>query len=306
MKRVFVLAISIILLLAMALPAIAAGAFPEVISLPLEFQPEGIALGTGHTFYAGSLADGAIWAGDLRSGETEELVPGESGRISVGMAFDDRSNFLFVAGGGNSVGRVYDTTSGSLLAEYPLTSNQPANFINDVIVTRQAAFFTNSFASVFYRVPLGSAGELPDPGDVTAISLSGEWVQSGGFNANGIVATPDGKTLMIVNSSAGAVFLVDPQTGVATEVALSEPVPFGDGLVLMGKTLYVVQNQLNQIGVVSLSANLSSGTVVDQITDPNFAIPTTALAFGDSLYAVNAKFGTPPTGTPYEVVKVSR
>ena len=82
--------------------------------------------------------------------------------------------------------------------------------------------------------------------------------------------------------------------------------PSGDGLVLLGKTLYVVQNGLNQIGVISLSADLSTGTVGDPITNAMFDIPTTAAAFGDSLYAVNAKFGTPPAGTSYEVIKVSR
>ena len=82
--------------------------------------------------------------------------------------------------------------------------------------------------------------------------------------------------------------------------------PAGDGLVLVGKTLYVVQNQLNQIGVVSLSSDSTAGLVGDPITSPDFVVPTTAAAFGSSLYAVNAKFGTPPAGTDYEVVRVAR
>jgi hypothetical protein len=75
---------------------------------------------------------------------------------------------------------------------------------------------------------------------------------------------------------------------------------------LVGKTLYVVQNRINQIGVISLSTDLYAGIIIDQITNDNFDIPTTALAFGNSLYAVNAKFGTDSVGTPYEVVKVTR
>ena len=85
-----------------------------------------------------------------------------------------------------------------------------------------------------------------------------------------------------------------------------KPLPAGDGLVLSGKTLYVVQNFLNQIGVIELSPQMGSGVVGEPITDPNFNIPTTAAQFGSSLYAVNAKFGTPPEGTPYEVVRVDR
>jgi sugar lactone lactonase YvrE len=296
----------------MALPAAAKEAYPDVISLPTAFQPEGVAKGNGHTFYAGSLADGTILEGDLRTGDVQVLVPGEAGRISVGMNFDSRSGYLFVAGGLNGVGRVYDTVSGDLLAEY-FFSAPFTGFINDVIVTRQAAFFTNSFAPVLYRVPLGAAGKLLDPAQVTEIPLGGDWEQVPGpfvFNANGIEATPDGTILIVVSSVKEAVYLVDPDSGIATQIDLGgEAVPNGDGLVLLGKTLYVVQNRINQIGVISLSADLQSGSVGEAITNSNFAVPTTALAFGNSLYAVNAKFGTPPDEipeTPYEVVKVRR
>lgn len=313
MKRTFVVLGSLLLLFAFVLPAVAApgASFPEVIQLPSAFQAEGIAIGTEHTFYAGSLADGTIVLGDLRSGETQVLVPGEAGRLSVGMDFDPRSGYLFVAGGLNGVGRVYDTESGMLMGDYPMFSGGDfGDFINDVIVTREAAYFTNSFAPFIYRVPLGPAGELPDPADVEAIMLSGDWTQVPGFfvfNANGIEATPNGKTLIVVNSVAEAVYLVDPGTGVATQIDLGgETLPSGDGLVLLRKTLYVVQNSLNQIGVISLSPDMSAGTIGDPITHPLFDIPTTAAAFGDSLYAVNAKFGTDPVGTPYEAIKVSQ
>jgi sugar lactone lactonase YvrE len=309
MKRISVIVTSILILLALALPAAAKGAYPDVISLPTGFQPEGVAKGNGHTFYAGSLADGTILEGNLRTGEVQVLVPGETGRISVGMNFDARSGYLFVAGGLNGAGRVYDTVSKDLVAEY-FFSAPSTGFINDVIVTRQAAFFTNSFEPTLYRVPLGAGGELPDPAQVTEIPLGGDWEQVPGFfvfNANGIEATPDGSNLIVVSSVKEAVYLVNPDSGIATQIDLDgKTVPNGDGLFLLGKTLYVVQNRLNQIGVISLSADLQSGIVGEGITNPNFNVPTTALAFGNSLYAVNAKFGTPPAGTPYEVVKVSR
>jgi hypothetical protein len=68
-----------------------------------------------------------------------------------------------------------------------------------------------------------------------------------------------------------------------------------------------VQNQFNQIAVVQLSPDLTSGRIVDTITNSNFQVPTTIARFGNSLYAVNAKFGTPPTpDTEYEVVRVTR
>jgi len=58
---------------------------------------------------------------------------------------------------------------------------------------------------------------------------------------------------------------------------------------------------------VQLSPDLTSGEIVDTITSSNFRVPTTIARFGDSLYAVNARFGTPPTpDTEYEVVRVTR
>jgi streptogramin lyase len=297
------------LTLLLAAPAAAQAVFPPVIPLPDGFQPEGIAVGRGSTFYVGSIPTGAIYQGDLRTGEGDILVPGGEGRAAIGLDFDNRSGYLFVAGGPTGQAYVYDTATGALVAQYQLTT--PGNvFINDVIVTRQAAYFTNSFEPVFYRVPLGPAGRLPAESEVETIPLSGDFVQVAGFNANGITATPNGKYLIIVQSATGMLFRVDPDTGFAEQIELSgllDAVPAGDGILLQGRTLYVVQNQLNQIAVIELSPQFTSGEVVNIITDDDFRVPTTIARFGRYLYAVNARFGTPPTpDTEYEVVQVVR
>ena len=99
---------------------------------------------------------------------------------------------------------------------------------------------------------------------------------------------------------------MEPATGVARIIDVDVPVG-GDGLVLLGRTLYVNENNLNRIAVVELSADLSEGTVVEYLTSDAYDVPTTSARFGASLYAVNAKFGTPPTpATPYEIVRVDR
>ena len=49
---------------------------------------------------------------------------------------------------------------------------------------------------------------------------------------------------------------------------LLETADFDDGLLLDGHTLYVVQNRLNQIAVVHLDADGTSGTVCRVITAP--------------------------------------
>ena len=177
------------------------------------------------------------------------------------------------------------------------------------MITRDAAYFTNSFQPFIYRVPLDNNGNLPAVPTSDEIPLGGDYqFTPGAFNANGIAATPNGKTLIIVNSTEGALYNVDPTTGVATRIDLGTgAVPNGDGIMLQGKTLYVVQNALNQIAVVELGADLTSGFITETITDTDFRVPTTVARFGNSLYAVNARFGTPPTpATEYEVVRVSR
>lgn len=302
--------IPVFLLIALSVMMIAAvplKAFPNEIPLPNGFQPEGIAVGTGTTFYVGSIPTGAIYRGDLRTGEGDILVPAQEGRAAIGLKYDERTGLLFVAGGPTGYAYVYDGETGENVAEIQLTTG--ARFINDVVITRDAAYFTNSLQPVLYRVPLEDNGELPESPTVEEIPLSGDYVFTpNAFNANGIAASPNGKTLIIVNSVDGALYNVDPETGEATRIDLGgAAVPNGDGILLQGKTLYVVQNRLNQIAVVELNSDFTEGTIVDTITSSSFRVPTTIARFGNSLYAVNARFGTPPTpDTEYEVVRVSR
>jgi hypothetical protein len=128
----------------------------------------------------------------------------------------------------------------------------------------------------------------------------------GAFNANGIEALPNGKWLLVVNSTTGTLYRVEPDTGIATMIDLGgEVVTFGDGLLLDGFTLFVVRNRLNEIAVVKLDSNLLSGELVDAITHPAFRVPTTIADFGNAIYAVNARFDTTPTPeTEYEAVRV--
>jgi hypothetical protein len=59
--------------------------------------------------------------------------------------------------------------------------------------------------------------------------------------------------------------------------------------------------------VVELNPDLTAGTIVDTITSSSFDVPTTIARFGNALYAVNARFTTPPSpSTEYSVVQVTR
>ena len=297
-----------LLLIALSVAMIAAApvkAFPNVIELPNGFQPEGIAVGKGSTFYVGSIPTGAVYRGDLRTGAGDVLVPAQEGRAAIGLKYDERTGLLFVAGGPTGFAYIYNGETGENVDEIQLTTG-PA-FINDVVITRDAAYFTNSQQAVLYRVPLEESGDLPDPLTVEEIPLTGDYeFTPGAFNANGIAASPNGKTLVFVNSVDGLLYKVNPNRGLVRRIDLDgETVLNGDGILLQGKTLYVVQNRLNQIAVVRLNSDLDEGEIVDTITSSAFRVPTTIARFGNSLYAVNARFGTEPTPeTEYEVVRV--
>ncbi|HEU5279626.1 MAG TPA: hypothetical protein VFU26_12070 [Gaiellaceae bacterium] len=274
-------------------------AFPEVIQLPRGFQPEGLEIGKGTTFYVGSVANGAVYRGNLRTGAGAILVPGESGKSATGIELDNR-NRLWVAGAGTGKARVYNARNGALIREYTFASSD--TFINDVVVTRSAAFFTDSRRAVLYVVSIGSGGAL---GGFRTLPITGDFSLAGGFNLNGIDATRNGKTLIAVQSNTGKLFRIDPASGVAREIALGgDSVPNGDGILLAGKTLYVVQNQQNRVAVVRLAANLSSGTVLARLADSDFSVPTTIDDHGRRLYVVNARFGVAnPASAEFQVVQ---
>jgi sugar lactone lactonase YvrE len=288
------------------LPATAGAAtFPDTIRLPDGWQPEGIASGRGTSLYVGSIPTGAVWKGDARSGRGDVLVAGQAGRSAIGIKVD-RRNRLFVAGGATGQAFVYDARTGADLASYQLAPAGAATFVNDVVVTRKGAFFTDSLNQQLYVVPLGRHGRLPGQGAVRTLPLTGELQYQAGFNLNGIAAARGGRVLVVVQTNTGKLFTVNPRTGSTREIDLGGPVVTnGDGLLLRGRTLFVVRNQNNLIAVVKLSRSLSHGRVVAELTDPDLDVPTTLASTAGHLYTVNARFGIAnPETARYDIVRV--
>jgi sugar lactone lactonase YvrE len=275
--------------------------FPKRINLPNGFQPEGIA-NEGGTFYVGSIPTGAVYRGSLRTGRGAIFVQAREGRSAIGLKVSN--GLLFVAGGGTGRAFVYNAESGRPIATYRLSTGD--SFINDVVVTEDAAWFTDSFKPVLYRLPLRENGRPGRRSSVETVALSGDYVHQDGFNVNGIDAAST-DTLVIVQSSTGTLFTVTT-AGVATKIDLgSESVPNGDGILLDGRRLYVVQNQLNLVAKIELKDDLSSGRVVRRISDRALDVPTTAADLGNRLYVVNARFGTPASpATRYWITQLRK
>ena len=298
MKR---LATLLALVLSLAIPQIAtAQQLPAHIDLPGGFAPEGIAIGRHATFYTGSLSGAGIWRGSLRTGEGEFLV--EGGGPFAGMKVD-RLNRLWVAGGPSGLGYVFDADTGTRLATFAFGASP--TFVNDVVVTRRAAYFTESAQSLLYRVPISRSGVIGQP-ETIALDPDAIGFVPGQFNLNGIDAVGGRKPLVAVNTTTGALIRINVATGEATQIDLhGATVVNGDGILLRGHTLFVVRNFDNVIAVVRLSRHLHSGTLRRTIEPDDVDVPTTAARFHGALYVVNARFElTPAPDVPYWVTRV--
>jgi hypothetical protein len=299
MPRKTVPAIAGVTALALAAPATAGAPTPEILPLPNAYQPEGIAKYDGDEALVGSIPTGALTRVNVKTGERTVLAPPTQGRAAIGLKVADGR--VYVAGGPTGKVRVHDAQTGEVLREEQAAD--PAGgptFVNDVTVTKDAAFFTDSRRPVLYVLPT-------DGGPLRTLPVTGDFQQLGDpattNNLNGIVAT--GKHLIAV--SQGRLFRIDRETGVARTVTLTgaPDVLNGDGLLLEGKLLSVVQNRQNKITQFRVSKDRLGARLQRTLTDPDFAVPTTVARIKGRLYAPNAKFGTAVTPeTPYEVVKV--
>ena len=262
-----------------------------VWSLPgEEVFPEGVATDpAGGSFYVGSTRDGAVYRGDVDAPGTMEvfLEPGADGRTTVtGLEVDDAGR-LFVAGRDSNRFFVYDTSDGGLLAAFT-PPRAERTLLNDVAVTSDAAYITDSFRPVLFRVPLdgGEVGELEPWLDLDDTVVGYE----AGFNLNGIVASDDGSTLLTVQYNTGDLFRIDTASGGVGQVDLGgAALPGGDGLVLDGSVLHVVLGGRSEVVTLQLDDELGSGEVVARTADDAWRAPTTIAAAGDLLLLVNSQ-----------------
>jgi sugar lactone lactonase YvrE len=277
-------------------PIVSAGEVPSVIVLPGATSAEGVATGEGSTFYAGDFLTGDIYRGDLQSGHVELFIDAPIGRMAVGLKADIRRGLLFVAGGFTGQAYIYDLETGADVATFQL-----GVLVNDVVITHDAAWFTDSALPHLYRVPIAPGGSAQ------TVVVSGPAAQLAGFpNLNGIAATPDGRALIVSHSGLGTLFTIDPTTGASRHID-GVSLPTVDGILWHAGRLYAVQVS-GQIVEIRLSPDLLAGAFETAITSPYFQSPTTVAAFGDRLVTVNAKYDTgfPPTADEYEVVVVRK
>jgi Cu-Zn family superoxide dismutase len=255
--------------------------------------PEGVAY-RPHTgdFYVGSTTDGTVFRGNVEGGpkEAEVFLEPESGgqTTAIGMEVDAKGR-LFIAGGDTGRIFIYDTESADLVRRLD-TPEAEATFLNDVAVTPDGdAYFTDSLRPVLFRVT--STGDRVGEAE-TWLNFEGTpAAYEEGFNLNGIDATEGGRYLVAVQSNTGELFRIDTESKEVVKINLGgETLANGDGLLLDGRTVYVVRNEQELIVPVKLSGDYVSGEVGEPFTDPSFAFPTTIAKTDGRLLVVNSQF----------------
>lgn len=283
--------------------------------------PEGIAYDpAAGAFFVGSTEDGTIYRGDLTTGVIETFLSGGGdGRTAVTGLEVDSAGRLVVCG--RRTGRifVYDAASGDLLGRV-WNGRTDGTLINDVVIAPDGvAYVTDSFLPVLYRVDLSSlpvgagstpVAEISERGADAFVNFTGSALAyADGFNANGIVATPDGKALLVVQFNTGRLYRVELATRAVTEVPLTGgDLLGGDGLALDGTTLWALLDTTGELIRVELNGTLDRGEVVASVTDPTFAYPTTLALVGDgTALVVNSQLDMAGEGaTPMLPFTISR
>ena len=305
--RSFVTRAVLAALIAMAavMPSAVADNPDRAIVLPGATGTEGVARLNGSTFFAGDLLTGDVFRG-TNQGVATKFIDAPDGRFAAGMKMHRAAKLLFVAGGGTGQGYVYSTRTGAPVASYQFQDPAAGTFINDVAVTREGAWFTDSAQALLYFVPV--ADGMPSS-TFTTLPLSGPAAEvSGQFNNNGIAAVRGGSMLVVAHTGNGVLNLVDASTGASTTIE-GISVPNVDGILVKGgRELFAVQNADNRISVWKLDEDFLSGEQEKVITSPLFQFPTTAALFAGGLAVANAKFDTgfPPDADQYEVIEVRR
>ena len=287
-----------LLLSGLAFGALACGGDPEppaALTVPgARTFPEGIAVDPrSGDLYVGSTTDGAILRAPAGARRFEPfLPPGVDGRsAATGLKVDGRGR-LFAAGRSSGRAFVYDLRTRRLLRALR-APGRGRSLINDVALAPRAAYLTDSYRPVLYRVPLRGQ----EVGAMEAwLDLRRTPIPSGtGFGLNGVAATPDGRFLLTVHFDTGRLFRIDTATRAVRPVDLGgRSLTTGDGLLLRGRDLLVVREEPGEVVPVRLSADLLEGEVRPGFGRDVLDFPTTIAERDGTVYAVNSQLDRAP------------
>jgi Cu-Zn family superoxide dismutase len=294
--------------LAVAAPAMAQGAYP----LPAEVTfPEGVAYDAKtQSIYTASSPKGTVARVDARTGKATAIAsPEVAQQIGttfpgvLGMKVDSRGR-LWMAGGRTGKIFVVDPKTGRLIQT--ITTPEPEKgLINDIAFAGGRAYITDTFRPTLWAVDAGA--QIPGAAEAF-LSFDGTPLQyAQGANLNGITPTPDGRTLLTGQMNKGLLFKIDLASKQVSPIPLgAETVPGADGLILQGRTLYVIRQPAGEIVTVQLSGDLASGQVVKRTAAAGLAWPATGVIVGNELVVANSQFNKRGSNDPVTPFALSR
>lgn len=265
---------------------------------PQDF-PEGVAYDARKgVLYTGSAANGTIYAVNANTGAVSVFNQGGGqGRGSaLGLKVDTLGR-VWAAGGATGTVTVFSPDG------FPVailkTPPSPDAYVNDLTPAPDGnVYVTDSTRPVIFRV-------TPDLKLSAWLDLAGTPLKYGpGINLNGIVATPDGRALLAVQLNTGDLWRIDLRTKAVSRVMGG--LTRGDGMLLDGRTLYVVRNAEQVIAKVTLNADYTSGTVTSEEPLTGLRFPTTLTAVGGDLVVAQGQLNKLQGGTPEAPFKLTR
>jgi sugar lactone lactonase YvrE len=267
--------------------------------------PEGIGIAPDGTMYVTSTGSGDVYRGHIVEPKMTGFASGDAGRgFAVGVHPDPQGR-VFVAG--REALDVY-APDGELVAHRAADAGPVGDpFLNDLVITRNAVYVTDSTNAVVWRASLrdGRIGPLERWLDMRPV-VPGMPAQY--FFLNGIDATPDGGTLIVSSQGLEALIRVDVASRRVGLVDLGGHSFGPDGLVLRGTTVYAVLNYAAPHGqgvyVARLNDELVAGEVVARVIDARFDSPTTLALHLGRVYVVNSQFDLEPGTPPYTVTAI--
>lgn len=266
--------------------------------------PEGVAVdpATG-AIYTNSANTGVVFRVDPDTGavtrigdplDLSDSRPAKPVSVALGLKADGQGR-LWIAGARTGSMHVVDIATGARLARF--TTPEGPWLINDVALTADAAYFTDTLRPLLWRVARDS---VADAALEPWLSFEGTVLKYGEEpNLNGIVATPDGRYLIVVLMKTGRLFRIDTQTREVAAIATGDSaLDGGDGLALIGQRLFLVRQSAGEVVALDLSADLSTATEAKRIKPAELAWPATVAVRGDRLIVANSQLNRRASGDP--------
>ena len=250
---------------------------PKTYVLPGDtLFPEGMGYDQDNgDYFVGAIGGGAVLRGNVIKPDAKIFsAAGADGRTAALGARPDHGR-VFVGSFGSGKVWIYNEKTGKLIAT--LDTGMPSSVLNDFSFLRDGtAFVTDSVNPFLWRITFAGNGKptLEKWLDFTGTAF----VYNAGFNADGIVTSPNGRYLVINQLSTGKLFRVEVATKAVTEIDVGGfDLTNADGMDIQGRSLYVVRNVNAQIVKVDLSQDFTTGAVDTITSSPAFLFPTAAI-----------------------------